>query len=258
MRLILIGCEYSGGSTMARAIGEWLLRERAATAVRIHDHWVYPYIADQDPSTCFILGPRGIVPEKWRYRHLGSVHGDTALSEEWASDVRALKPWLLEQMQRALVWRHMHHTVVGEEASDSIQVGLHYAEAVYAPLYYGYGRDTFSDRRRRAREWDRALLEYAPETLLVVLRASPEAIRKRMRAVPRPDGVPSEEDVEKVIDLFEEQYASTELKHKLAIRTSGVTVAESVAEFAGKVEPFLTEEDRQRKGWEPGTSLAGR
>ena len=57
MRLILIGCEYSGGSMMARAIAEWLLRERAATSVRIHDHWVYPYIADQDPSTCFIVGP---------------------------------------------------------------------------------------------------------------------------------------------------------------------------------------------------------
>ena len=100
MRLILIGCEYSGGSTMSRAISGWLLRERAATAVRIHDHWVYPYIADQDPSTCFILGPGGIVPEKWRYR---SGYGNSALSEERAADVRALKPWLLEQMQRALV-----------------------------------------------------------------------------------------------------------------------------------------------------------
>ena len=100
------------------------------------------------------------------------MYGNAALSEEWASDVRALKPWLLEQMQRALIWRHMHHTVIGEDASDSIQVGLHYAEAVYAPLYYGYGRDTFSDRRRRAREWDRALLEYAPETVLVLLGSS--------------------------------------------------------------------------------------
>ena len=176
------------------------------------------------------------------------MYGNAALSEEWASDVRAPNPWLLEQMQRALIWRHMHHTVIGEDASDSIQVGLHYAEAVYAPLYYGYGRDTFSDRRRRAREWDRALLEYAPETVLVLLRASPEAIRKRMRAAPRPDGVPTEEDIERVIDLFEEQYASTELKYKLAIRTSGVTIEESVSEFAGKVEPFLTAEDRRRKG----------
>ena len=230
---------------MARAIGEWLLRERAATAVRVHDHWVYPYIADQDPSTCFILGPGGIVVEKWRYR---SGHGNSALSEERAADVRALKPWLLEQMQHALIWRHMHHSAIGEDVSDSIQVGLYYAEAVYAPLYYGYGQDAFSDRRRRAREWDRALLEFAPETLLVLLRASPEAIRERMRAAPRPDGVPREEDVERVIDLFEEQYAATELKHKLAIRTSGVTVAESVAEFAGKVSPFLTDEDRRRRG----------
>ena len=80
MRLILIGCEYSGGSTMSRAIAEWRLRERAAATVRIHDHWVYPYIADQDPSTCFIMGPDGIEPEEWRYDHLG-YHA--ALSEEW-------------------------------------------------------------------------------------------------------------------------------------------------------------------------------
>ena len=34
--------------------------------------------------------------------------------------------------------------------------------------------------------------------------------------------------------------------HKLAIETSGVTVEQSVAEFARKVQPFLTEEDRRR------------
>ena len=90
-------------------------------------------------------------------------------------------------------------------------------------------------------------MEFAPETILVLLRASPEAIRERMRAAPRPDGVPREEDVEMVIELFEEQYASTELRQKLAIRTSGVTVEESVAEFADRVEPFLTDEDRRRK-----------
>ena len=128
---------------------------------------------------------------------------------------------------------------------------------MYASLYYGYGRETFSDRRRRAREWDRALLEYAPETVLVLLRSSPEAIRERMRAARRPDGVPREEDIERVIDLFEEQYASTELKHKLAISTSDVPVLESVAEFANKVEPFLTEEDRQRKGSGRGASPTG-
>ena len=230
---------------MARAIAEWMLRELSADGVRIHDHWVYPYIADQDPATCYVVGPDGIIPEEWRYGHLGEYDG-AKLTEEWASDVRALKPWLLEQLQRIMVWRHMHHTVIAEEW-DSIQVGLHYAETVYAPLYYGYGEPgSFADRRRRAREWDRSLLEFAPETVLVLLRATPQAIHDRMRAAPRPDRVPREEDIEKVIDLFEEQYAESELNHKLAIETSGVTVEQSVAEFARKVQPFLTEEDRRR------------
>jgi len=34
---------------MAR-LAEWMLRELSADGVRIHDHWVYPYIADQDPA----------------------------------------------------------------------------------------------------------------------------------------------------------------------------------------------------------------
>ena len=105
-----------------------------------------------------------------------------------------------------------------------------------------------ADRRRRAREWDRALLEVAPETVLVLLMASPKVIRERMRAAPRPDDILRENDVEKVIDLFEEEYAKSELNQKVAIHASGVTVEESVAEFARKIEPFLTDEDRRRKG----------
>ena len=248
MRLILIGCEYSGGTTMALAIGDWILKEFSASGVRIHDHWVYPYISDQDPAKCFILGPGEVIPEEGRYAHLGSDYVSVKLTEERAADVRALKPWMLEQAQRIMVWRHMHCSNIAEEW-DSIQVGLHYAEAVYAPLYYGYGEPgSFADRRRRAREWDRALLEVAPETVLVLLMASPEVIRERMRAAPRPDDILRENDVEKVIDLFEEQYAKSELNQKVAIHTSGVTVEESVAEFARKVEPFLTDEDRRRKG----------
>ncbi|MDA1347807.1 MAG: hypothetical protein O3A47_02935 [Chloroflexi bacterium] len=231
---------------MARAIAEWMLRELSSDGVRIHDHWVYPYIADHDPTTCFVLGPSGIISEEWRYGFVGTSYDSAKLTEEWASEVRALNPWLLEQLQRIMVWRHMHHTVIAEEW-DSIQVGLHYAEAVYAPLYYGYGEPgSFADRRRRAREWDRSLLEFAPETVLVLLRATPEAIRKRMSKAARPDRMPREEDIKQVIDLFEEQYAESELNHKVAIETSGVTVEKSVAEFARKVQPFLTEEERRR------------
>ena len=57
-----------------------------------------------------------------------------------------------------------------------------------------------------------------------------------------------------MIDLFEEQYAGTELKHKLAIRTSGVTISESVAEFADKVEPSPRRRGPPAEGIVPGTN----
>jgi hypothetical protein len=218
MYLILAGCEYAGTTTLAHAINEWMQETMGTEFKLIHDHFKLP---DTKP------------------------HGPDLTPDEIAAFQR-LSPRLTEVIQRHNLY---YHTPWDSGSSEPFMgIGLYFEELVYAPLYYGYGRDAFSDRRRRAREWDRALLEFAPETVLVLLRASPEAIRERMRAAPRPDGVPREEDVERVIDLFEEQYASTELKHKLAIRTSGVTVAESVAEFAGKVSPFLTDEDRRRRG----------
>jgi hypothetical protein len=96
MRLILTGCEYSGGTTMARAIGDWILREFSSVGVRIHDHWVYPYIADQDPSNCFVLGPEGVIREENRYGYLGKDHESTGMTEALAVDVRTLKPWMIE------------------------------------------------------------------------------------------------------------------------------------------------------------------
>ena len=146
----------------------------------------------------------------------------------------------------------MHPSNIAEEF-DSIQVGFHYAEAVYAPLYYGYGEPgSFADRRRRAREWDKVLVlvlvEVAPETVLVLLTASTEVICERMRVSLRPDHIPREDDVEMVVRLFQDQYDESELSRKLEIHTSGVTVEESVAEFSRKIEPFITQKDRQRRG----------
>ncbi|GIT15587.1 MAG: hypothetical protein CM1200mP37_1680 [Chloroflexota bacterium] len=92
-----------------------------------------------------------------------------------------------------MVWRHMHPSNItrdvfkGEVLRDSIEVGLHYPEAVYAPKYYGYGESgSFSDRRQRVREWDRALLEVAPEYVLVLLRSSSQAIREECSPIQGP------------------------------------------------------------------------
>ena len=246
MRLILSGCEYAGKSTLALAIAGWMMRQLAAPAVRIHDHWVFPHLADQDPATCYLVGPEGLLPEEPRYGDLGRPDKLVSLTDARAEEIKVLSPWLLEQLQRAMIWRHVHPSSIAE-GQEGIQVGFYYSEAVYAPLYYGYGEPgSFADRSRRAREWDEEVLKIAPETVLVLLRASPEVIRERLMAEPRSEGVLKDGDVERVLCRFEDEYESSKLGYKLAIDTSGRTLEQSLAEFIEKVEPFLTEDDRRR------------
>ena len=84
----------------------------------------------------------------------------------------------------------MHPDMFGPR-EDTLMIDFYYADAVYAPLYYGYGEpDSFSDRRRRAREWDHHLLVQAPDAVLVLVEASPSAIRSRMAADQRIPGGP--------------------------------------------------------------------
>ena len=43
MRLLLIGCEYTGKSTLARNISRWMIEtDGAVSSVRWHDHFVVP------------------------------------------------------------------------------------------------------------------------------------------------------------------------------------------------------------------------
>ena len=83
----------------------------------------------------------------------------------------ALRPSVLEQLQRHNIWRHLHPDLFRDD--DTFFINHYYADAVYAPLYYGYGQPgTFSDRSARARAWDTELLERAPDTVLVLVRAT--------------------------------------------------------------------------------------
>gem|GEM_PF-4151225 len=44
MNIILMGCEYVGKSTLAKAIGEWIIEKTGMPYVRWHDHFVLPQI----------------------------------------------------------------------------------------------------------------------------------------------------------------------------------------------------------------------
>ena len=242
MRLVLIGSEYAGKTTLARGLAERVAVD-SGSPVRVHDHWVPPAIWDQDPVTCYVIGPDGVLPERSRYRGLGDAERGQ-LASLHADDVRALSPWLLEQHQRAMVWRHLHPNVyeeVGElgPIDHSIQVDFYYAEAVYAPLYYGYGGPgTFDDRVRRAREWDERLMQIAPETVLVHVAATAEEIERRMAAAARDDAVLKPGDAERVLRRYAGQFDASLIRRKIEIDTTGSTPEQSLDELARQLEAY--------------------
>ena len=243
MRLVVIGCEYAGKTTLARGLAERVAAAYGAP-VRVHDHWVPPVIWDQDPVTCYVVGAKGVLPEPSRYGSLGGAERDR-LARLHADDVRALGPWLLEQHQRAMVWRHLHPNIYDEAGelgpvSHSIQVDFYYAEAVYAPRYYGYGGPgTFEDRVRRAREWDGRLMDIAPGTVLVHVTATAEEIERRMSAAPHADSLLQPGDAERVLARYADQFEASLLRRKIGIDTTCSTPDESLDELELHLAAYL-------------------
>ena len=84
----------------------------------------------------------------------------------------------------------------------------------------------------------------SPETALVLVKASPEVIRQRMRDNPHPRCILKEEDVELVLERFEEQYNLSILRRKFIIDTTDAPVEDSLREFVAGMEPNLTLADR--------------
>lgn len=133
MRIILVGCEYAGKTVLAGETSRWLMETMGLPSVRWHDHFVFPHLT----------------------RHFIVPHNAVAVpdAEETGDDMLLSRPALLEQLQRHMIWHHLHPTFYRDE-DDYPMINWYYADAVYAPLYYGYGEaGTFADRRRRARIW---------------------------------------------------------------------------------------------------------
>ena len=124
---------------------------------------------------------------------------------------------------------------------------FHIEEAVYAPLYYGYGgRGEYGDRAALARSFDEEVMQHAPDTVLVLLRARSEVIAQRMREQPHERPVVQEKDIEHVLQRFEEEFRDSLIRKKFALDTSDATVEQTLAEFAGEIKQHLSETDRLR------------
>ena len=177
---------------------------------------------------------------------LPGKHEEDLNTEEDEEQIMGLRPSVLEQLQRHNIWRHLHPDMYVTE-QDNLMIGFHYADAVYAPMYYGYGAPgSFADRSQRARAWDHHLMKIAPDTMLVLVSASPGDIRERMRRSPRRRGILQERDVEEVLAGFRREYDNSLVHRRLTLDTSDVPVEESIQQFLRLVRPHLSDRDLLR------------
>ena len=236
MRLIMIGCEYSGKTTLATAVSRWMIQSMGLTSVRWHNHFVVPHL-DRHLVVRAKEGDPYPVPGK-RASELNT--------EEEEKEVLGLSPSLLEKFQRHMIWRHLHPGMYST-GQDNLQINSYYADAVYAPLYYGYGEpNTFADRRQRARAWDAEVMREAPDTVLVLVKASGEVVRQRMRDRPRPRCVLKAPDVDPVLERFQEEFDSSLILRRFALDTTGVPPEDTLREFLEQMWQHLLASDRLR------------
>lgn len=231
MRLLLIGCEYAGKHALGIEISRWWSDQTGDEFLppphfAFHDHFTVPHVVHA----------------------MGHEH-HKELSEQ---QMLTLNPHLLEHYQRYQIFNKLTPGYI--EMPDLFVIDWYYADAVFAPLYWGYGGPgQYADRRILARHIDADVLKLMPDTVLVLVEAAPNVIRDRMRDVgstPFPGRHKAThfkaEDAEIVIDLFQQEYDRSLIRRKFALDTSNATVDETLAEFIKGIKPFLTPEDWQR------------
>jgi len=232
MKLLLIGCEYAGTTTLAKAILRWGEDKMGAYFGLIHDHWKVPHVTGHWP-----------------------IDTDAFPTAEERRDLVDLSPKFKEQMQRHSLYYHIQPGAFdkGKEEQqgfypDYLAIGMHIEDAVYGPLYFGYGGEGQPAPRDVVKQTvERALLKFAPEFVLIHVKADPPVIRQRMADAPHDNFVVQDKDVDLILRRFEEEYKSSTIRHKFELDTSAATVETTLLEFIANLEPYLTEDDRERK-----------
>ena len=216
MKAILVGCEYVGKTTLAKNIAEWTDRTYGKGR-GFHDHFSIP---------------------------------NKELSKEAKAHLLAAPPQLKEMFQRFMIAHHLNHGFY--QGPDQSFVGFHIEEAVYAPLYYGYGgpdsgssfRSPEGQRSRMARHVERELQRLSPDVVLILLKASPDVIVQRMKRAPHEYQVIEERDVPDLIERFDKEYNESVIEKKFLLDTTDSTPGSTLDEFLEKFDPYWSDADK--------------
>ena len=215
MRIFIIGCEYTGKTTLVNRITEWIA-QTMGSYTGCHDHFTLPNVG------------QGEAMDKIEETVMGLIE---------------TVPSFVEQFQRFQFVYHLQPVLFHRD--DYLIVNWYYADAVYVPLYYpNLGGH---DRQYLARFIESDLKILAPDMVLVLVKASPDVVRDRMRQEARPQcPLKNSQDVEFVLDRFQEVYTNSILDAKITIDTTSTSSSEALQDFVRQVEPHLRPVDRQR------------
>ena len=224
MNIYLVGCERAGKTTLAGEIMKWAEKAMGGTS-HFHDHMTVP---------------------------------SSEFTPEGAASYRQAHPQVIESLQRYMLSYHISDNFFSNR--DHNLMGHAIEEAVYAPLYYGYGgeesqapfRSSAGQRTQMARKMEKEMLKRAPNIILTLLKADAEVIRGRIRE--REEGAPgdphsgvvTEADVDTVLSRFEEEFAASLLPNKIILDTTAATVSETLDEFLEQAKPCFSDADRER------------
>ena len=224
MRLILIGCEYSGTTTLAEGVRRWSNEAmgKGKGLVAYHDHWKIPHTS----------GHRGLDDENF-------------FTPEEQAQFLALSPKAKEMFQRHSLTYHVQPDALRNP--DYVAIGLHIENAIYAPLYFDYYVGDQAWARRAVMDHvEEAILEFAPDTLLVLVKASADTIASRMTENPHYNSALREQDIQRVLDEFQAEHERSAIRNKLTIDTGSTTAEETLAAFVNGMEPYLNDTDLER------------
>ena len=206
-----MGIEYAGKTTLGGEITKWIGRTMGGGRT-FHDHFTIPS------------------PE------LEGSDRDLLLKAT---------PRFREMFQRYQMEYHLSDGFYGDP--DHMLTGFHIEDAVYAPLYYGYGGPgEYAERSLLARSMEREIMKKAPDTVLILMKASRDTIAKRMSENPHSHTVVQEKDIDDVLERFDQEYGNSWIRRKFELDTSTATVEETLSEFDAKIKPILSHADRTR------------
>jgi Ca2+-binding EF-hand superfamily protein len=89
-------------------------------------------------------------------------------------------------------------------------------------------------------------MKKAPDTVLVMLKASPQVIAERMKSDPHEHGLLQEKDIEHVLDRFDREFLESTIRYKFVIDTTDNTEGDTFQQFVEKMYPHLGPTDRLR------------